>query len=92
MYIEYYIYNKFREKIPFQPLCIWHKGDNNVLCIPFRWLQSAKGTVLTMICSFGGGSTGLVLCYIFYGGHVIHIGKMVTTVMGSLVRYSTYIQ
>ena len=73
-------------------LCIWHKGDNNVLCIPFRWLQSAKGTVLTMICSFGGGSTGLVLCYIFYGGHVIHIGKMVTTVMGSLVRYSSWSQ
>ena len=50
-----------------------------------RWLQSAKGTVLTMTCSFGGGSTGLILCYIFYGGHIIHVGKMVTTVLGSLV-------
>ena len=51
-----------------------------------RWLQSAKGTVLTMTCSFGGGSTGLILNYIFYGGHIIHVGKMVTTVLGSLVR------
>ena len=50
-----------------------------------RWLQSAKGTVLTMTCSFGGGSTGLILNYIFYGGHIIHVGKMVTTVLGSLV-------
>ena len=61
--------------------------SNQSLYDNFRWLQSAKGTVLTMICSFGGGSTGLLLCYIFYGGHIIHIGRMVTTVMGSLVSY-----
>ena len=30
---------------------------------------------------------GLLLCYIYYGGHTIHIGKMVTTVLGSLVSY-----
>ena len=52
-----------------------------------RWLQSAKGTVLTMITSFGGGSMGLFLNYMFFGGHTIHVGKMVTTVMGSLVSY-----
>ena len=40
-----------------------------------------------MICSFGGGTMGLLLCYIYYGGHTIHIGKMVTTVLGSLVSY-----
>ena len=31
-----------------------------------------------MTSSFGGGSTALILCYIFYGGHIIHVGKMVT--------------
>ena len=30
---------------------------------------------------------GLFLNYMFYGGHTIHVGKMVTTVMGSLVSY-----
>ena len=53
-----------------------------------RWLQSAKGTVLTMVCSFGGGTTGLVLNYCWYG-HTIHVGKMVTAVMGSLVSYGS---
>ena len=52
----------------------------------FRWLQSAKGTVLTMVCSFGGGTTALILNYCWYG-HTIHVGKMVTAVMGSLVSY-----
>ena len=31
-----------------------------------------------MTSSFGGGSMALILCYIFYGGHIIHVGKMVT--------------
>ena len=40
-----------------------------------------------MLTSFGGGTTGLILCYVFYG-HTIHVGKMVNTVMGSLVSYT----
>ena len=39
-----------------------------------------------MVCSFGGGTTALILNYCWYG-HTIHVGKMVTAVMGSLVSY-----
>lgn len=40
-----------------------------------------------MLASFGGGSTGLLLCYIKYG-HTIPVGRMVNCVMGSLVSYT----
>ena len=39
-----------------------------------------------MVCTFGGGTTALILNYCWYG-HTIHVGKMVTAVMGSLVSY-----
>ena len=41
-----------------------------------------------MVCSFGGGTTALILNYCWYG-HTIHVGKMVTAVMGSLVSYGS---
>ena len=41
-----------------------------------------------MVCTFGGGTTALILNYCWYG-HTIHVGKMVTAVMGSLVSYGS---
>ena len=33
-----------------------------------KWHLGAKATVIVMNSSFGGGSAGLLLCYIFWGG------------------------
>ena len=31
-----------------------------------KWNFSAKATVTTMLCSWGGGSAALAICYIIY--------------------------
>ena len=31
-----------------------------------KWNFAAKATVVTMNCSFGGGSAALAICYIIY--------------------------
>ena len=49
-----------------------------------RWMYAAKATVTTMLSSFGGGSFGIMICYIFFGAK-INVSYICNTVMGSLV-------
>ena len=49
-----------------------------------RWMYAAKATVTTMLSSFGGGSFGIMICYIFFGAK-INVSYICNCVMGSLV-------
>ena len=35
-----------------------------------RWMYAAKATVTTMLSSFGGGTLGISICYIFFGAKI----------------------
>ena len=35
-----------------------------------RWMYAAKSAVTTMMSSFGGGSAGIMSCYIFFGAKI----------------------
>ncbi len=49
-----------------------------------KWMFSSKATVTTMVSSFGGGCTGLAVCYVFYRGH-IRVAHVQNCVYASLV-------
>ena len=49
-----------------------------------KWTYSAKATVTTMNSSFGGGTVGLLACYIFFGAN-IDCAYIINCVLGSLV-------
>ena len=48
-----------------------------------KWAYAARSTVATMCCSFGGGITGLLICYIFFAGK-IDVAYILNCVFGSL--------
>ena len=49
-----------------------------------RWMYAAKATVTTMLSSFGGGTVGLISCYIFFGAK-INVSYVCNSVFGALV-------
>ena len=49
-----------------------------------KWNFSAKATVTTMLCSWGGGSAALVVCYVIYKGK-IKVAYVANSVYSSLV-------
>ena len=48
------------------------------------WMYAAKATVTTMLSSFGGGTLGISVCYIFFGAK-INVSYVCNSVMGALV-------
>ena len=48
-----------------------------------KWQFAARSTVATMCCSFGGGITGLTICYVFFAGK-IDVAYILNCVFGSL--------
>ena len=49
-----------------------------------RWMYAAKATVTTMLSSFGGGTLGISVCYIFFGAK-INVSYVCNSVFGALV-------
>ena len=49
-----------------------------------RWMYAAKATVTTMLSSFGGGTVGISICYIFFGAK-INVSYVCNSVIGALV-------
>ena len=72
-----------KEKVKIFSKCI-EKLFTSIICVALRWVLASKATVTTMTSSFGGGTAGIIGCYLIWKGKM-KVPYIVNSVFASLI-------